>query len=167
MLTDAPMPFEPYHQASGLRPEEAERLIERASVEAEERALLGIEEMVSSSAGRKGESAAGIVISAGRPDFTLASALSSHAAMHSAEGWLFRSAVMRAAEEAGLAVFGALEDELYAAVSEAVAQPTEAINVRLRHLGDGLGPPWRQDQKLSALAAWFALLCGSAQPASA
>jgi hypothetical protein len=157
-LTDAPMPYEPYHQASVLDPGRAGKLIEDASIEADTRALLCMEEMLRTAAHLDCDSTSvGVLMSAGRPDFTLAQALASHAAMHSAEGWLFRGAIIRAAEKLWLRVFGARERELSDEASRAAGLTQAAVGGHLRELGRELGPPWRKDEKLATLAAWLAL----------
>jgi hypothetical protein len=157
-LTDAPMPYEPYHQASVLDPGRAGKLIEDASIEADTRALLCMEEMLRTAAHLDCDSTSvGVLMSAGRPDFTLEQALSSHAAMHSAEGWLFRGAIIRAAEKIGLRVFGTRDAEVHVHVSQAAGLPLATMDWHLQELGRELGPPWRKDEKLATLAAWLAL----------
>jgi len=76
----------------------------------------------------------------------LESILGSHALAHAAEGRLYQRALLQAAESLGL---------------DAAAVPKKRIQghdlwPRLEDLRRELGPPWAEDQKLAALAAWIA-----------
>ena len=46
-----------------------------------------------------------------------------------------------------------------AELSEAAGRLLERADLkdRIAELGKGIGPPWRQDEKLSAMVAWLAL----------
>ena len=105
----------------------------------------------------------GMVLGSGRPDFTLRQALSTHAATHNAEGWLFREALMRAGRVCGLPVFGAVESGAYPAAASAAGLPPGRVIDHVEELRRTVGPPWGLDQKLAAAAAWLAL--AQAQPA--
>jgi hypothetical protein len=90
MLTDGPLPWEPYHAAKRLDPAEAEAFIGSAAAAARSMAsdaIRGALREVESSGHRP--SSVGIVLGSGRPDFTLKQALSTHAAMHNAGGVVF------------------------------------------------------------------------------
>jgi hypothetical protein len=87
----------------------------------------------------------GVLLGSGRPLPELAAILASHALIHTAEGELFRDALVWAARECGLPVTGVREKGLNAAALK-----------RLDALGKALGPPWTQDQKYATLAALMA-----------
>ena len=108
----------------------------------------------------------GIVLGTGRPEFTLKQALRTHAAMHNAEGWLFREALMRAADECGLQVSGALETAAYEQAAAAAGLPAAGVEERVSELGRELGPPWGRDQKLAAAVAWMALAQSEQAPSA-
>jgi hypothetical protein len=84
--------------------------------------------------------------------------LASHALIHTAEGEMFRQALIHGAETCGLAVHKLRERDGYALAAEAIGIPETTIRARIAALGASLGPPWREDQKLAALAGWIAAL---------
>jgi hypothetical protein len=105
--------------------------------------------------------ASGVVLGGGRPDFTLSQALSTHAAMHGAEGWLFREALIEASQECGLKATGVPERDLPARAAAALGRSESVVGELLQQLGRDQGPPWGRDQKAAALAALVALLSDS------
>jgi hypothetical protein len=157
LLTDGPLPCEPYHAAKGLGPEPAESLVRQAGERAQELAA----DWIRSLGPRLELVGAGIVLGSGRPEFTLKQALSTHAAMHNAEGWLFREALMRACEECSLPLSGALEMAAYEQAAAALGVSVTDLEARTRELGRELGPPWGRDQKLATAVAWMALAPGN------
>jgi hypothetical protein len=102
----------------------------------------------------------GLVLGSGRPDFTLRQALSTHAATHNAEGWLFREALMRASRVCGLPVFGAVESGAYSAAANAAGLLPGRVTDHVEELRRAVGPPWGLDQKLAAAVGWLALAHG-------
>jgi hypothetical protein len=111
-MTDGPLPCEPYHAAQRIDFALAEGFIRQASERAREMAAEWIKS-VAEGLGDRQLTGVGLVLGSGRPDFTLRQAVATHAATHNAEGWLFREALMRASEECGLGVAGALETAVY------------------------------------------------------
>jgi hypothetical protein len=100
----------------------------------------------------------GILLSSGRPLPTLPRILASHALIHTADGELFRQAVMHAAKRSGLETYTAVEKEIAAQAAASFHLRENELLCRLGTLGRGLGPPWTQDEKLAALAAWLSLV---------
>jgi hypothetical protein len=98
-----------------------------------------------------------ILRGSGRPLTTLAQILASHALIHTAEGELFRDALRRATERCGLSVTEVRERELYERATLQLGPSSDALRERMAGLGQSIGPPWRQDEKHAALAAWIAL----------
>jgi len=94
----------------------------------------------------------------GRPLPSLPQILASHALIHSADGELFREAVLHAGNRCGLELFTAKERDLPKTASHELCLEPEHIARILVGLGAGLGPPWTQDEKLAALAAWLSLV---------
>jgi hypothetical protein len=82
-----------------------------------------------------------LLLGAGRPIGNLAKTLASHAAIHTAEGEFYREVIREDCRRCGLPVTGVKEKELCPRVEEVAG------------LGKQLGPPWRADEKLCALAA--------------
>jgi hypothetical protein len=87
-----------------------------------------------------------VLLASGKPLPDLAAILASHPLIHTAEGELFREALLWAARECGLDAIGVREKSLDAEVLR-----------RLDPLGKSLGPPWTQDEKRAAAAALMAL----------
>ena len=86
-----------------------------------------------------------------------AQSLASHAAIHTAEGELFRNALIEAAKHWRLPVVPVKERELFDRSAEKLGRPVDEIRERIKEMGAQLGPPWRMDEKLSALLAWLVL----------
>jgi len=99
----------------------------------------------------------GVLLGSGRPIPGLAAILASHPLIHTAEGEFFRGAVVQAARHCRLPVTGIKERELWARATAGLRRPTAKLQRQVSELGESLGPPWTQDQKLAALVAWLAL----------
>jgi hypothetical protein len=155
-MTDGPLPCEPYHAAQRIDFALAEGFIRQASERAREMAAEWIKS-VAEGLGDRQLTGVGLVLGSGRPDFTLRQAVATHAATHNAEGWLFREALMRASEECGLGVAGALETAVYEQAAAGVGLPAASLEERVLELGREVGAPWGKDQKLAAAVAWLAL----------
>ena len=163
LLTSSPLPREPYHDAKrrgGL--EEAEKIVVAAAEEARALAVEAITDLAASVRAHGYELvASGVGLGGGRPDFTLSQALSTHAAMHGAEGWLFREALIEASQKCGLEVTGVPERNLPAHAAAALGRSESTVGELVQQLGRGRGPPWGRDQKAAALAALVALRSAS------
>ena len=79
------------------------------------------------------------------------------AAMHAAEGELYRDVLVHALQACGLPVTGVPERDLWDRAATVLSLPTAELRQRVAELGRPCGPPWAQDQKLAAVAAWLAL----------
>jgi hypothetical protein len=77
--------------------------------------------------------------------------------IHTAEGDFFRDALKTACESCGLPVLGVKEKELIRQAAAVLGVTADHLQLRAADLGKGLGPPWRQDEKLCAIAGWLAL----------
>jgi hypothetical protein len=104
-----------------------------------------------------------ILQAAGRPLPALEKILAAHALIHTADGELFREALAHAAKRCRLRTFPIRERGLLESASLTLKIPARHIPKRLAALGKALGPPWSQDEKFAALAAWLVLV-GYAQP---
>jgi hypothetical protein len=99
----------------------------------------------------------GLLLASGRPLPALEKILASHALIHTADGELFREALLHASARCGLQEFTIKEKELLdCAGQEFRAKPKELMR-RVSELGRSLGAPWSQDEKFATLAAWLAL----------
>jgi hypothetical protein len=97
------------------------------------------------------------VLGGGKPGVTLSQALSTHAAMHGAEGWLFREALIEASQRCDLIAVGVPERELSARAAAALGTPEAIVGELVQQLGRDHGPPWARDQKAATMAALVAL----------
>ena len=158
LLTSWPLPREPYHDAKRGGPDKAEGIVAAAAEEAQvlaAEAITGLAALV----GAHGYTlvASGIVLGGGKPGVTLPQALSTHAAMHGAEGWLFREALIQASQNSDLGAVGVPERELPARAAEAVGTSEGEVSALVQQLGRDYGPPWGRDQKAATKAALVAL----------
>ncbi len=158
LLTSAQLPLEPYHLAKQYGGGKAQEIVVAAADEARALASEAMADMVASAAARAYQVVAcGVITGRGRPDFTLQQALATHAAMHNAEGWLFREALIEAGQTIGLRVAAATPDAVYAETADAAGITVPEVEAHIKEFGIQLGPPWGKDQKLASAAAWLAL----------
>jgi hypothetical protein len=93
-----------------------------------------------------------------KPLPSLAKILASHALIHAAEGALFRSIALT---ELGKLVDDAAEMDsaiLPATLSGTAHLTPRSVTAQLDHAGKLSGPPWTQEHRACAQAAWLALL---------
>ncbi|HEX8799803.1 MAG TPA: hypothetical protein VF772_14390 [Terriglobales bacterium] len=149
---------QPYHAAQQLNLREAANLI-AACVEASVRLAEKAVKAALDDAIRKSfrVSACGVPIGSGRPLPTLEKILPSHPLLHTAEGELFRNAIMTACRNYGLSVTSVKEKEAWIRSSLQLGISQAGIQHQLARMGKAIGPPWRQDEKSATLAAWLAL----------
>jgi hypothetical protein len=134
---------QPYHAAAELPFAEGEALVRTAIESSRGLAAEAITATVKALRGQGHEVAGcGVVLGSGKALPGLDKILASHALIHTAEGEMFREALVWAAKECGLAVAGVREKELDAAWLE-----------RIGSLGRLIGPPWTQDEKYATVAA--------------
>jgi len=162
LLTSSLLPCEPYHDAKRGGPDEAQGIVAAA---AEEARVLAAEAMTGLVAAARAHGfelvASGVVLGGGKPGASLSRALSTHAAMHGAEGWLFREALIEASQSIGLRAVGVIERELPARAAAASGIPEGEVSALVQQLGRDCGPPWGRDQKAATMAAVVALDSGS------
>jgi len=150
--------LQPYHAAKGMPLAEAEAFLDRCSAASRRMAQEAVHNAVAELAG-KGYAAAGacVLLGSGRPAAGLAATLRSHPMIHTAEGDFFRDALKTACESCALPVVGVKEKELIGRAAAVLGVTADHLQLRAAELGKGLGPPWRQDEKLCAIAGWLAL----------
>jgi hypothetical protein len=150
---------QPFHTAEKLPIDEARGVIVHAREEATRLAQHAIATVQRRAADVGHEvTNCGLLLASGRPLPSLQRILASHALIHTADGELFREALVAAAKSSGLEVFAIKESEVVASASRELGMKPDAILRRITRLGADLGPPWAQDEKLAALAAWMALM---------
>ena len=147
-----------YHAARAPEPDAAAALVEAAERIATERAAAALERTVRDAAdeGVVVRSCA-VVVGTIPGGARLESILASHALAHAAEGRLYQGALLQSAESRGLDTIAVPKRSIWEQGESALGLAQD----ELRHWSDELrrevGPPWAQDQKLAALAAWIAL----------
>ena len=99
----------------------------------------------------------GAMAGSGRKSEPIEKILASHAAIHRAEGELYREAIAHACKQLDLPLVKVREKEAYGTAQIALNLSRDEIDEHLASLGRTLGSPWTQDQKLATLAAWVAL----------
>jgi hypothetical protein len=152
---------QPYHFAKGLRLKDAEDHLATCAKAARRLAVEGLQAMMQS-VRKSGYEIIhfAILTASGRPLPPLTETLASHAMIHTAEGEFFRKAFADACDELGIVVSKVREREVFDRAAAELRVRTSQLMVNLATLGREIGPPWTQDQKGAALAAWL-LLGGS------
>jgi hypothetical protein len=149
---------QPFHTAEKMPLEEAQTFISRVETEAGAIAERAIHELKESLLARSYElKRSGVVLASGRALPALPQVLASHALIHTADGELFRRAILNASARSGLASATAKERELLSEASRVLRIEPNDLTRRIAGLGKPLGPPWSQDEKLASLVAWLAL----------
>jgi hypothetical protein len=155
---DAEWAKQPYHAAEGLAAADAEVVVTRAIAAAHARAEDGLTRLLAERRAQGDEVVAcGVLLGSGMPAWSVAEILAVHMRMHKAEGELFRDALAKGAERAGLPCIGVREKEVEAVAGKVLSLPAAELSRRLAETGRRAGPPWARDQKEAALAAWIAL----------
>jgi hypothetical protein len=149
---------QPYHSAE-KRPAEAPGIISRVRTDARHLAYQAIRSVQTSLQEHDYElKHCGLLLASGRPLPALPQILSSHALIHTADGELFREALIHASLRCGFEMFTAKESVLLETASHSLhLQPDEIVR-RLASLGSALGSPWTRDEKFATLVAWLSLL---------
>ena len=149
---------QPYHTAQKMPLAEGAKFIMAARTEAQQLALVAIRGLQKEleQLGWK-LSRSGLLLASGRPLPELEKILTSHALIHTADGVLFRDALRDACAKCDLPFVALKERDAFDAASKTLRLKPGALKRRIDAMGKPLGPPWSQDEKLSALAAWVSL----------
>ena len=159
-----PRANQPYHFAEMLPIAEAQDHLDRCERIAVELAAEGMAKLNERLQGAQYEVIGCAILQAsGRVLPELPQILASHAMIHTAEGQFFRNVFARASEQIKVPVMKIREKELDAMTARELRLTPAKIKSSLADLGRELGPPWTQDQKFAALAAWLLLARGSAR----
>jgi hypothetical protein len=149
---------QPYHTAEKMERADAVAFVRAVEKESRELALAGIrslqKELQELAYSLRGGA---LLLAAGRKLPAFEKILVSHALIHTADGELFREAIRTSCSDAKVALDEIPERELLTTASRRLRKRGDVLNRKLTALGKSLGPPWTQDEKLSALAAWLML----------
>ena len=149
---------QPFHAAEPMEFPDAQAYIERCSDSTGQLAREALQAAMDGLRDRRAEPVGcGVILGSGRTLPGLEAILKSHALIHTAEGEFFRQALLEACEHCGIPVLGVKEKELYARAAAQLRAPVSELERRVQEMGKSVGPPWTQDQKYAALAAWMAL----------
>ena len=151
-------PSQPYHAAAGLDLCEAEQLVERSAASAAGHAADGLRGMVEDLRARGHRvTGCGLLLGSGRPLPPLERILAAHPLLHTAEGELFREALRAAGRTCGLPIAEVKERDLITTAAARLHLAPAQLERHIATMGKAIGPPWRQDEKFAAIAAWLAL----------
>jgi hypothetical protein len=158
---------QPYHTAEKMPLGEAQKFVARVQEEARRLAYRAIRGLQSDSEAQGIKLTRGCLLRAsGRPLPALEKILASHALIHTADGDLFREAILHACARCGLRTESIREKELLDCARQALhLQPAQFLH-RVTELGKPFGSPWSQDEKFAVLAAWLALTSRTANRTS-
>ena len=149
---------QPYHTAEKMPREDAVKFIRNVQSEAKRLAVSSLRSLQSHLPEGDFKIVRGaLLLASGRALPGLDTILSSHALIHTADGELFRASLRAACAASDLPLECVREKELFAPASKLLGVQPAALKRRVAALGKTLGPPWSQDEKLAALAAWLTL----------
>ena len=150
---------QPYHTAEKMPRPDAIKFIRGVQSDAKRLALSSLHSLQADLAeGDFKIVRSALLLASGRALPELEKILASHALIHTADGELFRDSLRAACGVCDLTVEGIREKELFAAASlKALGVQLATLKRRIAALGKALGPPWSQDEKFAALAAWLTL----------
>ena len=149
---------QPYHTAEKMLLGQAREFISRMQAEARGLAYRAMRELESRTREQGVKlTRCGLLLASGRPLPNLEKILASHALIHTADGELFREALLHASARCGLRDFRVKEREVLDLAGRAFRLKPDDIMRRVTELGRSLGSPWSQDEKFATMAAWFAL----------
>lgn len=149
---------QPYHFAKNLALGAAEKYIANCAGDSERLASESIRSLMDEL--RDGDyavKACAVVLASGRPLPSLSKILASHPLIHTAEGEFFRRAVWNACEKLRIPVSGVRERDLEAQAKSVLGKSATGAVKKIARMGKSIGPPWTQDHKSAALAAWIIL----------
>jgi hypothetical protein len=149
-----------YQAARSLELDEAAALVDAAHRIAAERAAVALERTMRDAADSGGVVRSCAVVVGASGGARLESILASHALAHAAEGRLYQGALLQGAESQGLEPVAIPKRSIWDQGESALRIDREELRRAIDGLRRELGPPWAEDQKLAALAAWIALALG-------
>jgi hypothetical protein len=146
-----------YQAARTLEPAEAAVLVDAAERIAADQAAAALERTVRGASDEGAVVRSCAVVVGAFAGARLESILASHALAHAAEGRLYQAALLQGAESLGLDAVAVPKRSIWEESEAALAVAQDELRHWIDQLRREVGPPWAQDQKLAALAAWIAL----------
>jgi hypothetical protein len=150
-----PATGQPYHEVMDLPWAESQRAVQKFARAIEKIATKALTKIIieQQSNGRR---VAGVGI-VGASDRDLTRIGNPHIRAHAAEGILFRRVLNLAAEVNGLKWRVFPDRQFEQLVNVELGSAGAGVTKKLNEIGRTLPPPWRQDQKQAATAAWLVL----------
>jgi hypothetical protein len=149
---------QPYHTAGKMPRPDGVKFIREVHSDARQLALSSLRSLRRELAeGDFKLACSALLLASGRALPELEQILASHALIHTADGELFRDSLRAGCARCRLPVQGIKEKELLATASKTLDIQEATLKRRVTALGKVLGPPWSQDEKFAALAAWLSL----------
>jgi hypothetical protein len=149
---------QPYHTAGKMPLGEAREFVTRVQNEARSLAYRAIHSLQSNSQEQGVQlTRCALLLASGRPLPNLEKILASHALIHTADGELFRKAILHACARCGLKTASIKDKELLGHAKSVLRIQPAVLMRRVTELGKPFGSPWSQDEKFATLAAWLAL----------
>src|SRR5258708_38097663 len=143
---------QPYHTAEKMLTGQAGEFIERVRDEARrlaQRAIHGLQsELQKQGVAVK---SCGLLLASGRPLPAVEKILASHALIHTADGELFREALLHASARCGLKDSRIKEKELLERAGQVLRLKIDGMRRRVTELRKSFGPPRWQGEKLPTL----------------
>lgn len=141
----------PFHPTIELPERQGAALADKAVKEVRRTATREMRELLQANAGiKRAALVAGSLIdpdSLGNP----------HVRVHALEGKLFREVVVEALAEHGIDCGVLVERDAYAKVAADASMQEQQLRTQIAALGKGRIKPWRSEEKLATLAAWWKL----------
>jgi hypothetical protein len=149
---------QPYHTAEKRPPAEARDVIAHAQADARRLAHQAIHSVQTNLQNQGYElKCCALLLASAKPLPALPKILASHPLIHTADGELFREALLHASRRCGIETFTTKESELLEKAMLTFHLQPDARGRQLSDLGRAFGSPWSQDEKFSALVAWLSL----------
>ena len=149
---------QPYHTAEKMLLGEAQEFVARVQEEARRlayRAIHGLQTDLEKQGIKL--TRGGLLLASGRPLPSFEKILASHALIHTADGELFREAILHACARCGLGTLSIKEKELLERARAVLRVQPAVLMRRVTELGRPFSAPWSQDEKFATLAAWLVL----------
>ena len=153
----SPIPRFVYHEAAEMALTQATELVKRGTKAAQEAARLAVQDAVEELSTRGVRmDVCGVLSGSTVVPKDLSAVLRSHPMIHSAEGALFKNAIVSACEGRGLTVVLAREREVWARAAAAWQMTEAGLRKKVDGLRKSLGPPWSADHKVATAMALIA-----------
>jgi len=147
-----------FHRAAELASAEAAKLVQRAEAASKETTAIALKEVLEHLRSRDQMICAVGIATGSRPvPGDLADVLRSHPVIHTAEGALFRRAIISACERCGLAVISVGNREIWAETACAWKMTETELRKQIVVLRKSEGAPWGSDEKTATAFALLAL----------